>query len=1129
MSYIQILKCFGFEIENMKEKNEFKDLNTNDLINSYETFFIKTSTNYQKYNDNVCQLNLELFNQASSYTSNSSLQLHELKQQSKKLDIDLNNNDNIERDKLNEEISKYNQAKDEFKEKLINLNSNVLDNLKDLEDRTNEINNLIDSNIEPVEANYNKYIKEFNNSMKYKYSLEHSKLSKSSYASQDLCSNLEFSLSEKNKETLDEINSLKKDVETNKTTLRQDILSLDIDLNNKIRLLDSNTKEMKEQNSLQTEIQKDQTRKKIQELENKSLEQIRLINAEAKENLIRLDSIYTNKIKYFDRKIEEKVEERNIKIKKNNEEYDVLVQLYKDNFNNLNLIEKHQKRIELKNKYKKNKLYEKASSLEILKLNQEKLKLLSKNKLERDLIESKRKYKFGLEDIKEKKEKHPYLNELKIFEEEKRAYDKILETRLTIDSNKEKTITDIAKLNKNLNFNMFEGRKQKNINEKSFESYSLIEEINLNKENLKLELDANETKDKISKRYFESTALLEIEKNKHLSHLNEERIKYNKATNNLYLDYINKNRNLGIDKYKDLIKEFSRFNDEYIKIFQNMCSSSISYNHTKTSDLKTINEVNTRIDISKKSFHLQTIKKTQFLELLKQETQVFTDLLNDFIKVILNNQIVSLTRENKEFVQEFISLASTTLDKLVDKFLSNISNSINLYIYYNSLNISRRLVDSLNYTYNQKIESLNSLINEYDINIKSLIKTNNQYYSKINDLTLVNNQLRYNSLENKESKSIILNNESKISNLKNRIKTNYNKINSYNEIKEKDSKKLSSLKQELEDKTNKLTKIEEKDSIYSANYIEKANELLKSYQNLNNPLLKLENNLDTYNFKYIDFKNKTLRNITLLSNKLHIIYKEYNLKINNTLSKIKEYNEKTYNQDTIQASTQLSIDEASNRKDMDKYNLLLSESKEVHNDNKDNIIHEYEKKFKNLKSDYDVNYNQLKNEFDKKIIYYFDLFNSCEELISVQDNLYNSNLTKINNTLDANKASNSKTFETNKNKNLTKVSQDNTNLSYDISIMPKLKKVEEKSLTNKNDLTNKELNLNIVNINKELKQYKKDLSNETNLLNKETKTNIKILNVEYNKQAFNSRKTYYNSLKKIYKMRYRDLKSGTNN
>ena len=1124
MSYLEILKFFGFEIENMSRKEDYSDTITLELLNSYNEFYIKASKNYQNLNNYISSSNNDLFKEASSYALSSSLLFDELENKNKELDKELETKNDIERDKLNLEIAKYNTTKDDLKEQLIKFNNNILENINELENKTQELNEFIDSNIEPINKNYNKYINEFNNKADSSYSFEHSKLSKLSYTAQSDATSLENTLQEQNKETLNEINSLKVDIENNKTKLRQEILALEVKLNDKIRSLDQETKNMKEQNSIQAEIEKDQYRKKIQELENKSLERIKQINNEAKDSLIRLDGNYTNKIKYIDRKIEEKSEEIHKKLLIYKNEYSLLLEEFKREYSTYNILEKHQKRLELKAKAKKIKIFEKSSELEILKLNQEKLKLQSKNKLERDLIEAKRKYNFSLEDLKEKKEKQPYLNNLKEIDEEKKSYDKILENRLTIQSNKEKVFVEILKLNKNVNFNIFENRKQKSINEKSFKSYTLNEEISLNQKNLKLDLEANEQKDKYAKRYYESTALLEIEKNKHLTSLNEERIKFNKDTNNLYLNYITNNRNLHLDKYKELIKEFSRFNDEYIKISQNMCSSSIQYNHTKNSDLKTINEVNTKIDISKKSYILQTVKKAQFLDSLTKETQVFIQIIQDYLRLIAKFCSNFISYSKSENIVSFVKLSSNTLNKLIDRYSSNISNIVNQYIYYNSLNLSRRLVDSLNYTYSQKIESLNSKINEYDINIKSLNKTNNQYFTKINDLTLQNKQLNYNQSEVKESKSTILNNESKISTLKTRIKSNNNKINYYIELKEKDNKKLLDLKNELESKTSKLTQIEDKDSIYSKAYIEKISELISTYKKLDNHFANLDDSLD-----YNKVEKKINKYLTEFSLKLNLINKDYFVKINNTLNKIKEYNEKNYTQDVLQANNQFSLGELNNRKLNDKYNTILFESKENHIDLKTKIINEYEKKFSNLKDQYDIDYNKLKSQSDKMVSHYFDLFNSCEKLINIQNNLYNSNLESTNKEVENTKLNNKKAYETNKNKNLNKVNNDNSNISYDISIMPKLKRADERNLTSKNNLDNKQLNLNIDNINKELKLYKKQLKQELNLLNKETKNNTKLVIKNYNEQTFKLRKQYYNSLKKIYKMKYQDLKSGTNN
>ncbi len=1123
MSYLEILKYFGFEIENMSRKEAYSDTITLELLNSYNDFFIKASKNYQNLNNYISSSNNDLFKEASSYALTSSFLFEELKNKNNQLDKDLETKNDIEREKLNSEINKYNETKDDLKEQLIKFNNNILENINELENKTQELNELIDSNIDPINKNYNKYINEFNNKSDSSYTSEHSKLSKLSYTAQSEATSLENNLQEQNKEILSEINSLKLDIENNKTKLRQEILALEVELNDKIRSLDQETKNLKEQNSLQTEIEKDQFRKKIQELENKSLERIKQINNEAKDSLLRLDGNYTNKIKYIDRKIEEKSEEIHNKTSIYKNEYDLLLEEFRREYSSFNILEKHQKKLELKAKAKKIKIFEKSSELEILKLNQEKLKLLSKNKLERDLIEAKRKYNFSLEDLKEKKDKQPYLNELKESEEEKKSYDKELETRLTIQSNKEKVCVEILKLNKNLNFNIFANRKQKLINEKSFKSYTLNEEISLNQKNLKLDLEANERKDKFAKRYYESTALLEIEKNKHLTSLNEEKIKFNKDSNNLYLTYITNNRNLHLEKYKELIKEFTRYNDEYIKIFQNMCSSSIKYNHTKNSNLKTINEVNTKIDISKKSYILQTVKKAQFLNLITKETQVFTQIFQDYLRLIAKFCSNSLTNSKNENIVSFIKLSSNTLDKLIDRYSSNISNIVNQYIYYNSLNLSRRLVDSLNYTYNQKIESLNSKINEYDINIKSLNKTNNQYFTKINDLTLLNKQLS-NQSEVKEAKSSILNNESKINNLKNKIKSNNNKINTYIDLKEKDSKKLIDLKNELESKTSKLTQIEDKDSIYSKNYIEKLSELISTYKKLDSHSVKLDESLN-----YYKAEKKINKYLAQFSLKVNLINKDYFVKINNTLNKIKEYNEKNYTLDVLQANNQFSLDESNNRKLTDKYNTNLFESKENHIDLKEKITNEYEKKFANLKDQYNIDYNKLKSESDKMVTHYFDLFNSCEELIDIQNNLYKSNLETTNKNLENTKFDNKKAYETNKNKNLNKVNNDNANISYDISIMPKIKRADERNLTSKNNLDNKQLNLNIDNINKELKLYKKQLKQELNLLNKETKNNTKLVIKNYSEQTFKLRKHYYSSLKKIYKMKYQDLKSGTNN
>ena len=150
MSYLEILKYFGFEIENMSRKEDYSDIITQELLNSYNEFFIKASKNYQKLNNYISSSNTDLFHEASSYALTSSSLFEELKNKNKELDKELETKNDIEREKLNAEIVKYNETKDNLKDQLIKFNNNILENINELENKTQEINLLIESNIDVV-------------------------------------------------------------------------------------------------------------------------------------------------------------------------------------------------------------------------------------------------------------------------------------------------------------------------------------------------------------------------------------------------------------------------------------------------------------------------------------------------------------------------------------------------------------------------------------------------------------------------------------------------------------------------------------------------------------------------------------------------------------------------------------------------------------------------------------------------------------------------------------------------------------------------------------------------------------------------------------------------------------------
>ncbi len=1127
MNYITILKLFGLKLNELANKEEYSKLISKDFLNTYYNFYLSQTDNFNELEKTTTSLNENLINSTSKYV-NKCLNLEkELSKANILLDTKCEETIKAERAKLTEETFKYNKSKDKLNKELLDLNNDILNEITLAKNTVEDLNDRIDTNLEPSYQNYKNYIKFYNDLSSELYSQEHSRLSKENYSKKNKSLDEEAVLLSQIEECKETIKNIKKDINAQKTSSKKETLENEIKLNDIIRSLDLDLKVELEKNSNDSEIKKNKIRSKQEEIRSKAQIENKKINDEAKEKLIRIDSSYENKINYAKRCFEEKDLETRNKIRENEKTYNKMLEEYNLTKLTLSRRDKKIKRLELKKKRSDNYLYEKLAKEEVCKLYQDILKLEAKKLEERDLAELKRKFKFELEDYNETKENQPYITELKKLDNEESFTNKVLTNELSIKINNEKSANEIKRNNINSALERYNNEQNILINKQNYTSSSYTKELDLLKKNLELEISANEKKDYLSKRYFETIGLLSIEKNKHLNSLNILKIDYAKQFNNLYLNYLINNRNLKVDKKKALNTEYYRYKDEYMTHYKNNVSSLNESTLNENNDLKNIKNVEMKIEISKRSYNLQELKKKQFQDILTSETKYFANLFTSFIslysKYSSDYVLNILTNSPSLAFKNYLDSILTCLNDIVKLYKQNITHYISNYIIYNKMNKSRQLVDSLNYTYTQKNDSLECLIQENNKNIEKLQTINTNLDKNIVSLRITNAQLR-NSKDQNNFKEQISSNENKINISRTKIRENNDKIIKLKQETDKLNNKLASSKKELDSKTNKLSILEGKDNIYSNRFTDDLNSIIREYHNFSDFCLNLSN-LENLTGKLLD---KNLHKINDYSEKFTLKLQKtlelYKYKINKTMIRIKTYNTSSYAIDIKQVNDQLDSDLKTREKNSEKFLLSINEINVNHKENKESIIKNYDKKYQSLKEEYTDNYDALKMELDEKVNYYYDLFNSCDELISIQKNSYLENTTKTQNDLAKAKKDNVDLKNRSLKEDLEKTESTNASLKHDNEVIKAILKNDENKRKEENKDKNNSL-LEDINISKSnLKLENKTIDKDFNTLTKESKTKLKLIKSNHTKDNFNVMKKYIKDYRNIIKIKYDDIK-----
>lgn len=1088
MTYKEILNYLKLECDKYKDDPLFKEFFNDTFIKTLNDFFsLFNEANYININEKDNYILKEKRNIFNYHYNIKQLDTSHNKEIDLLKEVKKNNEENVYKD-LEMEARNYNSRKELNRESLRHNLANINKSIITKKETIQNDNEILDNSKTPNLENYNKYIDRFKDIYNEKYQQIHSKISKEQYNLKDANQNVVAHLKKQYNETSKHINSINKLTEKEKEKLEKDLFDYEVKLNETINKITEKYQAIKKQNEVQTSVEIDDIKKKIENIEKNYTSTIKKINQNASKRLNTIDKFNEDDGKKLSQKI---MDERYLFNVQNIQNEEQIAKAYKD-LEGLSFREKIKKKRIIRLEEKQIKI---KTSIKLASIKQDEISLKRLNAInmyQKALIDAERKYQMQIKTLDENKERYPLLKKIRLSEDEKQGFNTLLDNLLNKDINNEKLQTDILKLNKESNFNIFEARQQielANLTEEA-EDFELDEK--LSEKVLEIILNNNQEKDDLAYKHYSNISMLNIEKNKHLNHLNTVSANFHKELNNLYLKHYEDLKNLSQDRYIKINQENTRYDEESLKIYKelknnelNKISTEYKYENSLCDSLLYFKKVTEK-------YKIQERRRLESVELIQIELNEFTLIIKN-IKEIYNAQffkVIEKIMEDKNNINSYLKYIANMrfgISNILNAFYLNITKLIDTYVRLDTGSKYDTLRNNIEFTYqsrldgiSKEIEQLQSTIANYQNGISSFFK----YIAEINVLITGNLKVYPNKskAEKKEIRKANLKYKDEIKNWKNKINQNASKIESLTKSIKALNLRLESYKKIRYRKLNKVKILERKDSIVSISTSEKLKRITNYYlelmnENNTNQLLSQILYNDPNKKKYQVFKiklDKTFNDI--LFDYKHII-NSYLTNLLISLNKIKNKNTRTYNNAKSNLIAQRQAD----------FNLIEKENKnlekefnsafENHNKNIADINNKYNSDKLKEQTEYEVARANILSKFNNKINYYYNLFNSCDDLILYSAKDYNSSLKQLDD------------YQTNETKNvLVEISKikkknrtirknDNEKYHNEVTIIPKYTSIKTKELVSKV----KEINASLDNQNSFIKKTLKNLAKNSKI------------------------------------------------
>ncbi|MCR5786624.1 MAG: hypothetical protein K6G28_02905, partial [Acholeplasmatales bacterium] len=1076
------------EIDKYKADPLFKDFFTDDFIsksndyfssiseaenlnnNEKENYITKEKNNIFTYNTNISNLNI---------THNNEIDLL--------LDVKKTKEDNVHND-LAIEVKNFNLRKELNKQALRKNLTKINNDIIVKKEMLAKDDLGLESSKKPNLDNYNYYISKFSTENKEEYQKIHSKISREIYNLKDANQNVTSHLKAENLDTMRHINSVKALTDVEKAKLDNDLLDYEVKLNDKINKITEKYSALKKQNEVQTNVEIEDLKTKIEAIEKSYAQVIKKINNEASKRLNQIDKSDEEASKNLSQKIMDERYFYNVKNKQDDER----IRLLYEEASHLPIKERIKAKYSIRLQERKIKL-EKNLKLSSIKKDEISLKRLNSiNIYQKALLDIERKYQIQIKSLEENLERYPLLKKIKLSENEKQGFNTLLENLLNKEINNERLQTELLKLNRQSNFNIFDARQHIELANLSdvAEDYNLDQ--TLSKNVLNLILQTNQDKDDLAYKHFNNISLLNIEKNKHLNHLNTITISFYKELNNLYLRHFTNLKKLEQNNFININKENDRYDEESLKIYKELKSNELNKINT---EIKYDNSLHDSLLNYKKvteKYQIQERRRLESVELIQTELNEFC-LFIKAIKEIYNpqfNKLLEVMISDKENVipyKKYIFKIRDNIENLIKSFNSSIAKLIDTYVRLDTGSKYDTLRNNIEFSYQSRLEGISKetyLLQSTITNYQNGISTFYNHITEIN-VDMINDNKNFQNKNKQEKKEIRKRNleyHDLINIWRNKINQNTTKIDGLAKSIRLLEKKAETYKKNRLRDLNKVRILERKDSIASISTIERLNRITNIYVDMTseeatNFMINQIIYNDPKRKKFNSYKSKTDKAFDKMIMDYKRAITSYQNDLLISLSKIKNKNTKTYNKAKSNLLSQRDAD----------FSLLEKESKalekEFNNafDDHTQALKEIESNYQNEiikeRTEYEIERSNILSRYNSSKEYFYSLFSSCEDLIKYSEDEYDQNIKELD--LNQTEITNKYLNDISK---IKKKNSDNRNIEVakyqnEINIIPKYVQINTKEAI----LRTKTYNDSLDNENNSIRRNLKELTHNSKL------------------------------------------------
>ena len=1009
MSYIDILSYMGLIINEAKNNKDISSIFDSSFLENFSKYYMHSKQELEELEEHTQDhiefsknLLLDHFIRLNEINTKLTYEINDLNT------IKYSQDEDIKQNILVQNESYYNQNLNE-NQKIEAAKQKSKNEIETKESAISLDNSYLESKDKPNTLSYNYYVEYFNKISDEEFKLAHSSISKNQYSLIDANNNLLKHLDELNDEVNKKINKLKKKISTEKSRIDVEIISIETQLNDDIKVLMEKYDKLKKQNEAQTQLELNDINIDIKEIENKYDKAIKQINQKASNHLSDIDAHMDLDTKKLNQTISDKVYHNNIKHKLNLEEIITMKDELRKDSPNISFKDKLNRKHEIKHEEHEMKKETKIRENEILSL-QKNLKRITYSSLRnKQTIDIRRKYQINVKNLEESAEKYPLLKKLAISTNERNEFNKILDNLLNIEINKIKLDAELKILEKKGEFNTFEAKNLIEITKLRKESNNILVDKELSKTMQDIIIKNNDNIDKMAQRNFNNLGLLNIEKNKHLLYMNKELIKYSKDFNNLYLKHFTDIKNLEANKVKDLCTENINYNNKALNIYKEIKENNLALNNIEYKNKCSIKEAKKNFSIAGEKYDAQIRHREKDITLMELNLRLFFNIakhykqtfLPQFGNAIAGMKILGVPNSvYKKYLYEVI----TSFQNLIKEFNAREQKILDDHIRLDTGTKYNTIYQNIDYSYNQKVSTEEKEINQLKETIANYQNGISSFYSRIKDRSVKINSEINKSKKDKTSYKLshkkILEYRMQINSYQDKISDNTNKIITLKKEISKHQKKLSQISRERLHLINKYKIQERKESIVSLKTIDKMNLTTKKYLSFFDSVNKVQflDNLiknDTHLHKYYAFVRRLERGLLELSNDFKSCIEEYKNNLNESLSNLKQ----SY---TIAYQNNLAIVERDHLREL-KFNKLEEERLEKNFFNnslnhRNNII-SIENKYKLLTNQeqekYLTSHNKLNELKEKRMNNYFLHFSSCDDLIAYSKIKYETELKNL--------------------------------------------------------------------------------------------------------------------------------------